>query len=74
MTSLLHFFDKDNDGIIDTNNLGCFQVNLGPGDLQGLLDLLGLLDHKVLKEFKVIQDLKELQSLLVLLSRKSSNS
>jgi hypothetical protein len=35
MTSLLHFFDKDGDVILDTNNWGSFQVNLGPGGSPG---------------------------------------
>jgi hypothetical protein len=35
MTSLLNFFDKDGDGIIDTNNWESFRVNLGPGGSPG---------------------------------------
>jgi hypothetical protein len=35
MTSLLNFFDKDGDGVIDSNNWGSFRVNLGPGGSPG---------------------------------------
>jgi hypothetical protein len=41
MTSSLNFFDKDGDGVIDSNNWGSFQVNLGPGESPGLKGLTG---------------------------------
>jgi hypothetical protein len=35
MTSLLNFFDKDGDVVIDSNNWGSFRVNLGSGGSPG---------------------------------------
>jgi hypothetical protein len=35
MTSLLYFFDKNGDGIVDNNNWGSLQVDLATGGSQG---------------------------------------